>query len=123
MCDACQDFNDAAGTPARQRVAMTANDDVRERVAKLLTASDGLCPETLVANTLDEEPVDGVLACGQEAHFAWRQRLRRADGLCSQSGHAALIADGIGIPAPARRAVRHVIPATLAGQARGTSPA
>lgn len=41
---------------------------------------DGRCPHDLVPNTLDEEPHDGLLANGAIGHFAWRDRLRHADG-------------------------------------------
>lgn len=125
MCDACLALIDAAGSQARQLVATSNDSDVRERVAKLLTVSDGVCPETLVANTLDEEPVDGLLAFGQEAHFAWRQRLHRADGLCGPARQLAVlpIANNVGSAPASWGAVRHGVAATLPGTICGTSPA
>lgn len=79
MCEACQTLAGRAGSQSRLPIAATGEAEIRERIARILTVDDGLCPDTLLANTLDEEPLDGLLPCGQEAHFAWRDRLVRAD--------------------------------------------
>ena len=79
MCDAC--LNPAFSAGARVSLSSEALIGLkgREQIARLLTMADGVCPDLLIANTLDEEPLDGVLACGQEARFSWRDRLQRAD--------------------------------------------
>ena len=53
----------------------------REALARALTIRDGVHPETLVPNTLDEEPLDGEVSGGREAHYAWRDRLSRVDDM------------------------------------------
>ena len=84
MCNAC--LNPAFGVGGRVSfpVDSLVEPTDREQVARLLTIRDGVCPDLLVANTLDEEPLDGVLACGQEARFSWRDRLQRADQMHRQ---------------------------------------
>jgi len=79
MCEACLSLVGDADVSAELPIKVQADLNIRERMARILTVSDGICPDTLVANTLDEEPLDGVLACGQQAHFSWRDRLMRAD--------------------------------------------
>ena len=49
----------------------------RQAMAIALTVREGADPFALVANTLEEEPCDGVLPLAGEAHFAWRDRLGR----------------------------------------------
>ena len=92
MCEACQTFAGGAGSQPRLPVAATGGLDSREIIARILTVDDGVCPDSLLANTLDEEPLDGVLPCGQQAHFAWRDRLFRADRLYRTSGSASPLA-------------------------------
>lgn len=81
MCSACLNPAFGAGGPASLAIGSPVGSTDREQVARLLTIGDGVCPDLLVANTLDEEPLDGMLACGQEARFSWRDRLQRADQL------------------------------------------
>ena len=87
MCTACQ--SSTLQTRANAGLPPLAFDRQfnREEVAKMLALQDGICPDTLVANTLDEEPFDGLLACGREAHFSWRDRLQRADAMHRAGTH------------------------------------
>ena len=50
---------------------------IRKALAIALTASEGTDPFSLISNSLNEEPCDGVLPLAGEAHFAWRDRLWR----------------------------------------------
>lgn len=50
---------------------------IRKVLAIALTASEGTDPFSLISNSLNEEPCDGVLPLAGEAHFAWRDRLWR----------------------------------------------
>lgn len=68
----------------------------RETLAALLTVLDGACPHDLVANTLDEEPHDGVIG-SRPAHYAWRERLWRADEQLRVEAAGAELGDGRGV--------------------------
>ena len=73
-------FGDAGLRDDDRESARVAHGDApatRQSLAMALTARDGVDPFSLVANSLDEEPCDGVLPVAGEAHFAWRDRLGR----------------------------------------------
>jgi hypothetical protein len=51
----------------------------REIHAKKLAAKHGISPESIIPNTLDEEPCDGMLPLDTPGHYAWRDYLWIAD--------------------------------------------
>lgn len=51
----------------------------RKALAVSLSSACGENPFSLVRNSLDEEPVDGRLDCGQPAHYRWREHLSEVD--------------------------------------------
>lgn len=53
----------------------SADEDIRSAAARRLVELDGIDPDKLIPNSLDEEPIDGMLPIGGPAHFAWRERL------------------------------------------------
>jgi hypothetical protein len=82
MCDECRAFTAQSTNP----VANGAPG--RELIARRITIDDGVCPDMLVVNTLDEEPLDGLLPTGEPGHFSWRNRLLRADKLYPTAAYA-----------------------------------